>query len=101
MEAEASRLAMATVRRHVWIQGRVQGVNFRNAAKQVADQLHLTGWVKNLPDGRVEAVFEGAGDALEQVLTWCRHGPPASRVEELQVQAEPATGEFLRFVVLR
>ncbi|MBI2077980.1 MAG: acylphosphatase [Euryarchaeota archaeon] len=91
----------AQIRRHVWIEGRVQGVNFRNAAKQAADQFHVRGWVKNLPDGRVEAVFEGDRDSIEQILLWCRHGPPASRVEQVQVQSEPSTGEFLRFVVLR
>ncbi|HLE47420.1 MAG TPA: acylphosphatase [Candidatus Thermoplasmatota archaeon] len=91
----------SSIRRHVWIKGRVQGVNFRNAAKQVADQLHVGGWVKNLEDGRVEAVFEGPRDALERILTWCRHGPPAARVTEIDLQSEPASGEFLRFTVVR
>lgn len=89
------------IRRHAWVSGRVQGVNFRNAAKQVADQLRVTGWVRNLEDGRVEAVFEGDRDAVHQMLTWCTRGPPAARVEKVDVSNEAATGEFLQFKVLR
>ena len=89
------------VRRHVWILGRVQGVNFRNAAKQVADQLRVTGWIKNLEDGQVEAVFEAPWEVLEQMLVWCQRGPPNARVEEIKVQSEPATGEFFQFRVVR
>lgn len=89
------------VRRRAWVSGRVQGVNFRNAAKQVADQLRVTGWVRNLEDGRVEAVLEGPREAVQQMITWCTRGPPAARVEKVDVASEPATGEFLQFKVLR
>jgi acylphosphatase len=91
----------SSVRRHVMIAGRVQGVNFRNATKQVADQMGLRGWVKNLEDGRVEAIFEGPRDAMERMIEWCKRGPPAAQVEQVQVRPEPATGEFLRFQVQR
>lgn len=89
------------IRRHVWISGRVQGVNFRNAMKQVADQLRVAGWVRNLPDRRVEAVLEGPKDAMQQLLTWCTRGPPAAQVEKVDVSQEPASGEFHQFRVLR
>jgi acylphosphatase len=88
----------SAIRRHVFIKGLVQGVNFRNATKQVADQLGLRGWVKNLSDGRVEAIFEGPRD---QMIEWCKRGPPASRVDEVRVGPEPATSPFLRFEVQR
>ncbi len=91
----------SSVRRHALIEGHVQGVNFRNATKQVANQTGVRGWVKNLEDGRVEAIFEGPRDAVERIIEWCKHGPPAARVDQLQVRPEPATGEFLKFQVLR
>lgn len=91
----------SSVRRHVWISGHVQGVNFRNATKQVADQLGVRGWVKNLEDGRVEAIFEGPREKLLQMIEWCKRGPPASQVEELKVLPEATTGEFLKFQVVR
>lgn len=94
-------LGGSKVRRRVWVKGRVQGVNFRYATKQVADQLRIVGWVKNLDDGRVEALFEGPPDAVERLIEWCKHGPPAARVDELQVRSEAVAGLLLRFDVLR
>lgn len=72
---------MATL--HVWIEGIVQGVFFRESTRQRARELGLAGWVKNLPDGRVEAVFQGERDACEKALTFARTGPPAARVEDV------------------
>lgn len=92
---------LSRIRRHVWIRGFVQGVNFRNAAREVAEQLQIAGWIQNLADGRVEAVFEGPRDSVDRMVNWCKHGPPASRVDELEVLPEPAGGEFLRFRVVR
>ncbi len=86
-------------RAHVWITGRVQGVNFRFYTREEAQRLGLTGWVRNLDDGRVEAVFQGEAGAVEAMLAWCRQGPSAARVDDLQVTREVATGEFQGFGV--
>ncbi len=86
-------------RAHVWFTGRVQGVNFRFYTREEAQRLGLTGWVRNLRDGRVEAVFEGEAAALEAMLAWCGRGPAAARVDELEVIRESAGGEFSGFNV--
>lgn len=85
------------VRAHVLIRGRVQGVAFRWETRRVAEVHRLTGWVRNLPDGRVEAVFEGDRKEVEAVINWCRQGPPVARVEDLNVQWEAVTGEHTGF----
>lgn len=72
-----------TDRLHVLIEGDVQGVGFRFAAQREAAALGLTGWVRNLPDGRVEAEFEGPRDALEAIRSWCDYGPRAARVKRV------------------
>jgi len=87
-------------RYHVRIAGRVQGVFFRANTWKTARSLGLSGWVRNLPDGRVEAVFEGERGAAEKMLAWCRAGTPPARVERLEVDAEEPTGEFAAFEVL-
>jgi acylphosphatase len=92
---------MARVRAHVWISGRVQGVFFRSHTKELADELGLTGWVRNLPDGRVEAVFEGEEDAVQRAIEWCKRGPPLASVEKVEVRYEQPTGEFKDFRILR
>ncbi len=71
-------------RLHVWIGGRVQGVFFRETTRQVAQELGLVGWVKNLPDGRVEAVFQGDAGACGKALEWARIGPPSARVTSVE-----------------
>ena len=83
---------METVRRHVWIEGRVQGVWFRQQCADTARQAGVAGWVRNLPDGRVEAVFEGAPDLVRGVLDWCRQGPTRARVDPVEVVAEEPEG---------
>lgn len=65
--------------------GRVQGVFFRQSAREQAERLGLSGWVRNLPDGSVEALFEGERPLVEQAVAWCRQGPPRARVDELVV----------------
>ncbi len=92
---------MARIRAHVWISGRVQGVFFRAHTKELADKLGLTGWVRNLPDGRVEAVFEGEEDAVKEAIEWCKRGPPLAKVEKVEVRYEDPTGEFKDFRILR
>lgn len=88
-------------RAHVWVSGRVQGVFFRQSTETRARELGLAGWVRNLPDGRVEAIAEGPADALEHWLAFCHVGPPAAHVAHVEVQWEPASGEFQRFETRR
>ncbi|OAT84999.1 acylphosphatase [Desulfotomaculum copahuensis] len=87
------------LRRHVLISGKVQGVYFRLHTQEEAVRCGVTGWVRNLRDGRVEAVFEGEDAAVEQVLRWCRQGSPASRVERVEVWEEPCRGEYDGFEI--
>ncbi len=83
-----------SVRRRVLISGRVQGVGFRWSCKRVADSLGVSGWCRNRPDGRVEAVFEGDPKAVRQMVAWSRGGPPSAIVTS--VDAVPETPEGLR-----
>jgi acylphosphatase len=78
---------------HVWIAGRVQGVGYRFSTCEQAERLGLGGWVRNLGDGRVEAVFEGPAAEVAQAVSWCRRGPPGAYVSELRSKPEPPTGE--------
>ena len=80
------------IRRRVWLSGRVQGVAFRASARREARAAGVDGWVRNLADGRVEAVFEGAPGAVEALLAWCREGPSTARVERVEVREEPPEG---------
>lgn len=83
---------METVRLHVWVAGLVQGVFYRASTAQQARAAGVAGWVRNLPDGRVEAALEGPRDAVERVLAWMRVGPPHAVVERIEVVEEPAQG---------
>lgn len=80
------------IRRRVVVSGLVQGVFFRDTCRHVATQAGVAGWVRNLPDGRVEAVFEGATEAVERMVAWARQGPARARIDELSVTGEPAEG---------
>jgi acylphosphatase len=86
---------------HVHVAGRVQGVWYRASAARKASELGLTGWVRNLPDGRVELVAEGDAEAVDALLSWCRRGPPLARVAGLDIREMAVTGEFAEFAVLR
>ncbi len=90
---------MEQARAHVHIRGRVQGVNFRYHTMQNARAAGLAGWVRNLPDRRVEAVLEGAKAAVEQLVDWCRVGPSSARVDHLDVTWETPSGEEGEFRV--
>ena len=80
------------VRRRVTVQGRVQGVWFRGSTERRARALGLSGWVRNRPDGSVEAVFEGSRGAVDAALAFCREGPPGARVERVDVCEEAPEG---------
>ena len=75
-------------RAHLFVSGRVQGVSYRWFVFDVANTLNLSGWVRNLPDTRVEAVFEGNREVIEKAILKCRQGPPASRVADIDVTWE-------------
>jgi acylphosphatase len=87
-------------RYHVWISGRVQGVFFRANARRKACSLRLTGWVRNLPDNRVEAMFEGEEVAAEAMRDWCRTGMFPARVDRLEAEEESPTGEYTDFRIV-
>lgn len=80
------------VRAHVLISGKVQGVWFRASTKQVAESLGLSGWVRNLSDGRVEAVFEGDAESVSKAIEWCRKGPEGAVVTDIEVSYEAPEG---------
>ena len=90
---------MGHKRVHVYISGRVQGVWFRAYTKEEAERLGVKGWVRNLPDGRVEAVFEGKEDKVEEMVRWCHAGSPQAKVTQVEVIEEPFRGEFEKFEI--
>ena len=79
-------------RAHVFVSGMVQGVFFRAEARRQAQSMGLGGWVRNLPDGRVEAVFEGPEDTVEEMVAWCRRGPDYAEVRQVEVAREDPEG---------
>jgi acylphosphatase len=85
--------ADAHVRRRVTVSGRVQGVWFRDGCAREARARGVHGWVRNLPDGRVEAAFEGTRAGVDALVEWCREGPPRARVVTIDVLDELPTGE--------
>jgi len=80
------------VRYRVLVSGQVQGVFFRDTCRQMAVGHGVSGWVRNLPDGRVEAVFEGRAEDVDRLLEWARRGPSQAVVAGVAVQAEPPEG---------
>jgi acylphosphatase len=90
---------MSMTRVKLVIRGRVQGVFFRQSTKEMAERLGLTGWAKNCPDGSVAAVFEGEKQSVEAAITWCRQGPPAARVSDLEVDWQEFREEFSDFSI--
>ena len=82
----------ARVRRRVVVSGRVQGVGFRAATRSKAEACGVSGWVRNRPDGSVEAAFEGDPEAVEALVGFCRAGPRLARIESVEVYEEPAQG---------
>jgi acylphosphatase len=86
-------------RAHLYISGRVQGVNFRYYTWQQALISGVTGWVRNLMDRRVEAVFEGDENSVQGMIDWCYKGPPSARVDQVVTYWEEPTGEFTDFEI--
>lgn len=84
---------------HIIIRGIVQGVGFRWFLRGVARRLGLGGWVRNLPNGDVEAVVEGERKSVMEFIDWCKVGPPSARVEEVQVKTLPYTGKYKMFSI--
>lgn len=92
---------LPAARLHLVVSGLVQGVFYRQSTADVAGGLGLRGWVRNLPDGRVEVLAEGARPALEALLAACRRGPPAARVAEVEVSWQEPRGDLGPFEVRR
>jgi acylphosphatase len=88
------------VRAHLLISGRVQGVYFRQSILVEAQNLGVNGWVRNLIDGRVEAIFEGEEHSVKTLVNYCRQGPPVAKVNNLEVSYRPYKGEFSNFTTL-
>ena len=86
---------------HVWVSGRVQGVWFRGATQQRMRELGLAGWVRNLPDGRVEALIEGEPARIETALAFLNEGPPGAKVLRVEVRDEAAAGDLSGFAIVR
>ena len=87
------------VKAHVFINGRVQGVFFRYETKRMALRRGVSGWVRNLPDGRVEAVFEGEKSDVEEMIRFCHRGPPGAIVRDVEVIWEQPTGDLKGFQI--
>lgn len=91
---------MSKQRIRIFVSGKVQGVFFRQALKVMAKKNNVTGWVKNLPDGRVEAVLEGNIEDVGRLIEWSHGGPANARVEDVEIVNEKFSGEFTQFDVL-
>jgi acylphosphatase len=90
--ARIREYGVCVVRYRLLISGRVQGVFFRDTCRRMAERHGVNGWVRNLPDGSVEAVFEGPDENVGRLMEWSRHGPRSAAVRDIRVQAEPPEG---------
>ncbi|GAA2759682.1 acylphosphatase [Actinopolymorpha rutila] len=84
--------SVPSARVRVVVHGAVQGVFFRDTCRRTAGRRHVAGWVRNRPDGSVEAAFEGGHDQVRALVDWCRSGPPAARVDKVEEFPEPPEG---------
>ena len=89
----------SNTRAHVVVSGSVQGVFFRAHMREKADELGVTGWVKNRWDGKVEAVCEGPKDSVDKLISWCHKGPPYAVVGSVDIEWEKYSGEFGSFSI--
>ncbi len=90
---------MDKVRAHLFVSGWVQGVFFRANTRDKALRYGVKGWVRNLPDGRVEVICEGEREDIQRLIEWCKKGPPGARVEGVEVHWEKYKGEFETFSI--
>lgn len=101
----SSRASVETIARRVLISGRVQGVGYRYSLAELARELNITGWCRNLPDGRVEAWIQGSKDAVTQLLDWMDHGPPEAVIEHVDIEnqavLEPMLSESIQTFEIR
>ena len=86
-------------RAHVFVSGEVQGVFFRSRIRQEAETRNVKGWVRNLADGRVEAVFEGEETAVKALVDFCKRGPPRARITNVDLSWEDYGNEFSNFEI--
>jgi acylphosphatase len=86
--------------RHLLISGKVQGVFFRETSRRLAEKLHISGWIKNCPDGKVEAMITGEKSDVEQFIEFCKAGPERAFVENVEVSKRETTG-FQKFEIIR
>ena len=91
---------MDNIRVHLIIEGRVQGVWFRESTRREAVSLGLSGWVKNLPDGTVEALVEGPENEVNNLISWCQKGPPAATVNRVHQRQEKWQGDLHSFEII-
>jgi len=89
-----------SVRAHVIITGRVQGVGFRYDTQRSAQRIGVCGWVRNRRDGSVEGVFEGEKERVQRMLDWCQRGAALARVEQVSLAWEPFNGEYTAFTIV-
>jgi acylphosphatase len=82
-----------TIRRRLLVSGQVQGVFYRDSCRKQAEEKGITGSARNLPDGRVEVILEGAEDAVERMIEWCRRGSDMARVDSVEVEDQEPQGE--------
>jgi acylphosphatase len=87
-------------RGHVFISGTVQGVSFRLKTREKANELGIIGWVRNLTDGKVEAVFEGNNKTLDRMIDFCKKGPPRALVKNVEILWEPYTDRYKDFTII-
>lgn len=87
------------LRAHVFVTGKVQGVYYRQNTMETAKAHGVTGWVRNLPDGRVEAVLEGDESSVKSVIEWCKAGPPDAQVQKVDTKFENFTGKLSEFTI--
>jgi acylphosphatase len=90
---------MDKVKARVRIEGLVQGVNYRYATRQKAQELGVNGWVRNLPDGSVESLMEGEQDKVEALIRWCHQGPSGARVKKVTTHGEAYRGDLQGFSI--